>query len=317
MKKTHLYRLTFMLLFFVFAGVTSCKKDAIDAEIPIDSSVAAHWQSGDVFYGENQWTEVGVGNMPLIISAPHGGSVRPNAIPDRGCPNITTVRDTYTLELARAIEQELVEQYNLRPYVVISHIARTKVDLNREIEEATCGNAVMKRAWHNYHDFVDTAVSTAAANHGRAIFIDLHGHGHENQRLELGYSLNINELGRIFSGVDLEALGQKSSLRNLLRLEPNLSFREQIMGEYAFGTLMENEGVRTVPSKQDPHPFANEAYFNGGYNTRYYTSDAYPNVFGWQIESHYQGVRDTAASRRAFARIFAKAIIQYLNQTTT
>lgn len=89
------------------------------------------------------------------------------------------------------------------------------------------------------------------------------------------------------------------------------------MGDGAFGTLMENEGVPSVPSKGDPFPYADESFFNGGYNTRYYTSEDYPHVFGWQIECNNQGVRDTEANREKFAKAFAKVIVQFLDENVS
>lgn len=306
-----------------------CKKDVPDQQDPdseqpgepgqpddpAHSSVADHWKSGDVFFDDKEWTECIAGDMPLVISAPHGGTLTPTGIPDRTCNNATTVTDLNTRELARAIEKELVEKYNVRPYLILCHLKRTKIDQNREINEATCGNPQMRAAWHQFHDYVDTAVSTAASKFGRAIYIDLHGHGHANQRLEIGYNLSTSELGKVYTSTNLLALAQKSSIQNLLLQNTTLSFQDLIMGEEAFGTLMVEEGFPSVPSKQDPYAHSGESYFNGGYNTRFYTSSDYPKVFGWQIECNKNGVRDNATSRAAFAKAFAKVIMQYLNQT--
>lgn len=278
-------------------------------------SVAAHWEKGQVFYYKNQWLECRVGDMPLIISAPHGGREAPTEIPNRTGSGITTALDTNTDELAREIERILVETYGIRPYVVICNLRRTKVDLNREINEATEGNPEMQRVWDQYHAYLDTALHTAVANHGRALYIDLHGHGHANQRLEIGYLLGRADLSYVYSGVNLEAMSHKSSLQNLMRLHPTFSFQEWMIGDQAFGTRMADEGFPSVPSKQDPYPQLDELFFNGGYNTKRYTGANYPNVFGWQIEANSAGVRDTPASRTRFAQAFAKVIVQYLDQT--
>src|SRR5690606_34269616 len=145
------------------------------------------------------------------------------------------------------------------------HLARTKIDQNREIPEATCGNKEVEKTWHAFHNYIDTALNTAVKKYGSAMIIDLHGHGHPNQRLELGYSLTINDLGKIYSSIELDELSRKSSLNNLFIMQPSLDFRNLLMGDHAFGTLMENEGIKSVPSKQDPYPFATESFFNGGY----------------------------------------------------
>ena len=317
------------IIYFLFIIGTvsfySCKDDPVPIEPeteapdetnnPDQPAVIADWESGDVFFDENKWTEAIAGDMPLVISVPHGGNLTPSNIPDRTCNDATTVTDLNTRELARAIEKELVEEYNIRPYLVLCHLKRTKIDQNRPLSEGTCGNAEMATAWNQFHDYIDTALNLAVTEHGRAIYIDLHGHGHSKQRLEIGYNLSRNELSTIPQGGNLLALQQKSSINNLFLLNTDLDFREMLIGDEAFGTLMGNEGFASVPSKQDTYPLTGEAYFNGGDNTRLYTGDDYPNVFGWQIECNRIGVRDTETSRAAFAKAFAKNIVHYLAQS--
>jgi N-formylglutamate amidohydrolase len=316
MMPTKLKQFSIFLSLFGLAFLAGCgKDDAKPDEGKNHPSVALHWREGQVFSYKNNWLECGVGNMPLIITAPHGGRMIPDEIPDRKGSGITTALDTNTEELARELERVLVETYGIRPYVVICNLRRTKVDLNREINEATEGNPEMIKVWNKYHAFIDTALHTAVQHHGRAIYIDLHAHGHEIQRLELGYMLNASDLSYVYSGALLPSIGEKSSLQNLIRLRPETNVQDWLIGDNAFGTLMANEGYPSVPSKQDPYPQLGDPFFNGGYNTKRYTGPDYPNVYGWQIETNYRGVRENAANRTRFAKAFAKVIVKYLDQT--
>lgn len=259
---------------------------------------------------ESNWIEVKSGNMPLVISAPHGGTIEPEGIPDRTCRGATTVRDRNTTELAREIGFHLEAEYDLKPYIVAALISRKKIDLNRDIELATCSHPKMKNVWTDYHDHLEQAIAEAIEEFGGVVFIDLHGHGHQKQRLELGYLLSKEELKESYNDADAaEELSGKSSLRNLVEGSDRLNFQELLTGEDAFGTLMENEGVPSVPSLDDPYPLAGDAYFTGGYNTRRYTSADYPELFGWQIEANYDGVRNSDENRNLFAKAFSKAII--------
>ena len=52
----------------------------------------------------DDFTCVQYGNMPLVISVPHGGSLAPDSITTRACPGIITVTDSYTIELVKAID---------------------------------------------------------------------------------------------------------------------------------------------------------------------------------------------------------------------
>jgi hypothetical protein len=220
-----------------------------------------------------------------------------------------------TTELADEIKYQMKQDFGVEPYIVSALIHRKKIDLNRDVELATCGNSVAKEVWEEYHKSIEEAIQAAVDEYGGVIFIDLHGHGHDIQRLELGYLLNNEELRASYEGTgSTEGLAEESSLNNLMTANPELEFQNLLTGENAFGTMMENEGVPAVPSMQDPFPYPNDAYFTGGYNTRRYTSDDYPDVFGWQIEANFDGVRDSDENRSAFAEAFSKAIMVQLEE---
>lgn len=268
---------------------------------------AQKWEAGKTYTDDEKWTEFIVGDLPLIISVPHGGAVTlPDAL--RDCKGAVTVTDSRTIELAKEIEKAFLAKYNARPYIIISNISRKNVDQNRDMSEGTCGNKAMEKPWNQFHDYIDTALALATKKFGKAIYIDLHGHGHTKQRLEVGYLLKADELR------DLDAKDKKkaakSSVANLLASDESLDLEQLLVGPNAFGTLMAQQGIDAVPSKQDKAPLEEDKYFNGGYNTQRYTSSKYPNVFGWQIESHFKGVRD-AEGRPAFAKALVDVMGSY------
>ncbi len=277
---------------------------------------AQQWETGKSYFDEEHWTEFIPGDMPLVISVPHGGTEVLPDVPLRDCKGAVTVTDTRSAELGREIQNAFFKKYGVRPYLIVCLISRKNVDQNRDIDEGTCGNEKMRKPWNAFHDDIDTALALAVRKFGSALYIDLHGHGHANQRLELGYSLNASDLPDLSNKGDLSDLAKKSTLNNLLNLNKKTDFKDLMIGEHAFGTLITEAGSPAVPSKQDPYIADGGKYFNGGYNARRYTSSKYPNVFGWQIESNYKGVRD-AAGRPAFARAFADVIMKYFKQNTT
>lgn len=277
---------------------------------------AQQWMAGKIYTDPENWTEFRVGNIPIIISVPHGGNIILDSVPDRTCPDAITVKDNNTRELALEIETEFVKQYGVRPYLIICNLARKKIDQNREIELATCGNNLMRKPWNAFHDYIDTAIALATKQFGKCLYIDLHGHGHPVQRLELGYLLKESDLQEFTSDNDVEHFANKSSLKNFMSInKQNNNFKTLLIGANSFGTLMANEGVPAIPSQQDIAPKEGEKYFNGGYNTSRYTSSKYPNCFGWQIETNYKGVRDIKGIP-VFARAFVKVIPQYLKLHT-
>ncbi len=275
------------------------------------------WVVGEVHFDDGEWTEVIVGDIPLVITVPHGGTKRPKGMADRTCKDnagrIVRGTDSYTVEVAHYIQDAFVKKYNKRPYMVINHVARRKVDQNRALKYV-CGDPKGEEAWYNFHDAADAALDHAEKQFGYALYIDLHGHGHLNQRLELGYSLGRKDLEKAYKKEDLEKYAAKSSMANYLKKNPDADIWELLFGENAFGTLVNNQGVPATPAKQDPHPVAGEAFFNGGYNTRRYTSADNPNVFGFQIEMHYRKARDSRANTTIFAESVAKAYFDFVEK---
>jgi len=270
---------------------------------------AQKWEVGKTYTDQEKWTAFTVGNLPLIISVPHGGTIDLANEATRDCKGAVTVTDSKTIELVKEIEKVFLEKYNARPFIILSNLSRKHLDQNRDIDEATCGNKALEKTWHQFHDYIDTAISMATQKFGKAIYIDLHGHGHTKQRLEVGYNLTANELRK--TDAEKNQLAEKSSMVNLLATDKNLDLAQLLTGENAFGTLITSSGFDAVPSKQDVAPLEEDKYFNGGYNTKRYTSTKYPKVFGWQIESNFKGVRD-AAGRPAFAKAFADVMAKYL-----
>lgn len=269
---------------------------------------AQKWEVGKTYTDDVKWTEFIVGDLPLIISVPHGGTTMLTDAATRSCKGAVTVTDSKTIELVKEIEKAFLAKYKARPFIIISNLSRKHVDHNRDLEEGTCGNKVMEKPWNQFHDYIDTAIVLATNKFGKAIYIDLHGHGHTKQRLELGYNLTAEEL-RNLDAKDSKQVA-KSSVVNLLATDKNLDLNHLLLGSDAFGTLITKEGFNAVPSKQDVAPLEDDKYFNGGYNTKRYTSAKYPTIFGFQIESNFKGVRD-AAGRPAFATAFVDAMGSY------
>ncbi len=303
MNSSSKYILSAVVVIFLFSLV-SCKKNTDAVIEPVKDIV--------IKKKLDPYTEVQYGNMPLIISVPHGGNDDPASIPDRTCPGITSAIAIRTIEMANGIDSICKADYGFQPYLVISYLKRIKLDQNRDLPEATCSNSTIAGIWNNYHLSIDTFITKINAKYPLALFIDLHGHGHTKERLELGYLLTGNELRNPANINPVSA-----SVFNLLQLNPLLQVNQLLTGAHAFGTLMANNNFPAVPSQQDVAPLVTDLYFDGGYNTQRYCAAAYPKVFGWQIESNYTGVRNNQANRVNFAKAFLQSIMQFYTTNTS
>lgn len=277
-------------------------------------SLAAEFQAvtvestpGESYMGRNGYVQYLPGDLPVVLSAPHGGDLHPAEIPDRTYG--TTGQDRQTLDLALRIREEIKELTGSYPYIVLSRLHRLKLDPNREIVEAAQGDPESERAWWEYHTFLEEATDLVEGGFGEGLYIDLHGHGHDIDRLELGYLLSSNDLANsdeVLAGANFI---NKSSFR-ALGLKPGADFAELIRGPNSLGSLLETWGVPAVPSQNQPNPGGNP-FFSGGYNTARHGSRDGGSVSGVQIECNYPGIRDSPVNRRAFAQDLAEVLAAY------
>ena len=276
---------------------------------------AQPYTPGTTYFGENNYIEYIAGNLPIIISAPHGGTLEPAEIPDRDCSGCVYVRDSNTEELARQMQVAIFNLFGCNPHIIINRLHRRKLDANRAIGDAADGNVLAEQAWQDFHDFIDAAKDSATVNYGKGLYLDLHGHGHDIQRLELGYLLSKSELQQTDDVLDMPAFIDDSSIKNLVydNLD-ELNLSDLLRGDDSFGELFENENYPAVPSKTDPFPFNADPYFSGGYNTDRHGSINGGSIDGIQIECNMDGVRDTHANREAFAEVTANVIQQYFEK---
>lgn len=271
------------------------------------SLVAADYEAGKTYFGRAGHIEYLAGDLPIIISAPHGGRDKPDDIPAR--EKGTFAFDVGTQELARIIAAEFHTLTGHHPHVIICRLHRTRVDCNREIVEAAAGHPLAERAWRDYQGFIDAAKAAVENQFGRGLFIDLHGHGHEFQRLEIGYLLDAKTLQLTDRELNTGDYAGRSSLRTIAARSP-LPFSQLVRGPLSFGSLMEQNGFTSAPSEKTPHPPA--PFFPGGYNTIRHARDAGP-LAGLQIETNFKGVRDNNASRKKFAHALEKTLRVYLD----
>ncbi len=279
-------------------------------------SLAIGFQSqGQIIIGSNQYTEYHPGNLPIVISVPHGGSLSPSSIPDRTCNNAVADMDANTIELGKQIDSAFANATGCHPYMIYCNLHRAKLDCNRNKADGACGNAAAGNAWTEFHGFIDSAQASAQSKFGgKAFYIDLHGHGNPIQRLELGYLLYDNELGFSDNVLNSAQYVGYSSIRNLVSTNVNgFTHGELLRGEFALGTLFGRAGYASVPSQQIPSPGTTTNYYSGGYNTANHTSYVQSiTVNGLQMECNYANVRDSYFHRRKFADSLVVVMLKYL-----
>lgn len=89
--------------------------------------------------------------------------------------------------------QRLLSEEGVRPHVIECHVHRSKVETNRTLTEV----AIQRRGqeaelvYNTFHTWIRSALQWEVKQSREAgvLLIDLHGHGHPHEYIELGYRL--------------------------------------------------------------------------------------------------------------------------------
>jgi hypothetical protein len=263
------------------------------------------YQPGQAYFGRSNYIEYIAGDMPVILSAPHGGALKPAEIPDRKDGEF--ISDAYTEELARTVQQVFHNCFGHYPHVIICRLERHKLDCNRDVEEGAGDDPGARQAWHDYQRFIEAARSNVLARSGKGFYIDLHGQSNPIKRVELGYCLTGSQLTNADIVLNQPAYAGCSTLWALAQ-RTRLPFAELLRGTNSFGALLAAKGYPTVPSPAMPNPGPGNSYFDGGYNVRRHSSANGGVIDGLQMEVNYTGVRDTAINRTNFSVALAQVL---------
>ncbi|CAH1800052.1 unnamed protein product [Owenia fusiformis] len=250
----------------------------------------------DSEWGTNDYIEyqVGTTGTKIILTSSHGGHLRPESIPERdhGCfiadvcvyshfcspkdelnCRAVVIPDAHTLELTGTIADAMQNITGQRPHVILNHLHRGKLDANREIEQAAFGVPEAETAWREFHEFIERAQATV----GTGLLVDIHGHGHPEPWLEIGY---------LFSGLDLDLNDIDPARSSIYHLstQVNVPFDDLLRGAESLGGRCEAAGYIAVPAPDYPGPDGGN-YFTGGYITRRHGSRDQGTIDAIQIES--------------------------------
>ncbi len=209
----------------------------------------------------NKYTEFETGNIPLIISVSHGGSLDCESIPQR--PMGIFGIDKGTIELSKELCEYITIKFkneNLgfkRPSCIISKICRSKIDLNRNKDEAYNQDSFFAREIYEfYHNKIKEWIFENINAYNRSILIDIHGFEREARPQgfrDVDVILGTDNLKSLFSTI----IPKRYWGRNL---------RGNIIGKFI------QSDIPIAPG----HPRRREYVLSGGYITTQYGAS---NIF--------------------------------------
>ena len=191
------------------------------------------------------------GQLPIILSAPHGGQLpipgadaRKGAGLEAGPSGFRTVRDVNTDRLALALCAALEAKTGNKPYLVMAKFAREYADVNRP---SSIGYEApgAKPVYDLYHGTLERFCREVRQKWGRGLLLDIHGQGSKRDT--------------IFRGT-----GDGKSV-SLLVERYGIKARS---GPESFGGLLAATGVKIFPTDESRE----QSGFTGGYITLTYGS---------------------------------------------
>ncbi len=224
------------------------------------------------------------GQLPIILSAPHGGA---KAIPDvpkregRGVRQFSALQDIGTRQLTERLAKAIEAKCGKRPYFVLAEFHRRYIDANRPASRAY-ESAAAKPVYDAYHAALAKARREVTKRFGRGLLLDIHGQGAEPKTIFRG-TQNGKTVTHLVKRFGREALVDESSL---------------------FGELAK-QGLHVVPSVDSDD--REDRRYNGGFIVRTYGSAKGGTVDAIQLELG----RELRSPKSDTAEKLAEAILAF------
>lgn len=260
---------------------------------------ATELEPGVTYAGTDGLVEMTVGDLPVIVTAPHGGTLTPAGVPvraDGGAP------DVHSADVASAIAGAF-ESPTSRPTVLVAHLNRGMMDVDRALPGPPV-HPIALRAWREYHALLAAARTRLEDANVRGLIVDVHGHDTSDDAVQLGYLLTSADLAEPDFTLNGSTYMLKSSIRDAARGQ--VSFARVVRGERSLGGLLAGAGYAAVPSPARAAPEGAD-YLAGTFTTNRYGSRDGTLVSAVSLQAPLP-VRAPGPQRSAFATAFATAL---------
>lgn len=241
--------------------------------------------------------EVRKGDLPIILTAPHGGRTPIPDTPTRkgdGISRFVAVRDDNTAELTEALAKAIEKRLGARPYIILARFERKFADANRTAAEAY-EHPNAKPHYDAFHAAVKEATSEVKVRWGRGLLIDVHGQATTPDGIYRGTR-------------------DGNAVRDLMKREGDAA----VVGPKSVFGLLSAAGYLTLPEKPATG-IGTETRYNGGYITDAYGShrdtsiDAIQMEFGSTLRRKdrlNKTADDVAAAIEVFSKTYLPAAVQ-------
>jgi len=175
------------------------------------------------------------GTIPILITAPHGGSEQPIGVETRigtdmagnTVESFNIVKDSWTKDIAEDIQTKYIKNYGGIPYIVTAKFHRKYIDANRPEHQAFESEAA-RIHYENYHNKITEYIKDIKHKFGQGMLLDIHGQAQKPSEIIRGTRNGI-------------------SVKNLV----SNSGWDAIVGNNGFFGLLEDQGFSVEPSNSE------------------------------------------------------------------
>ena len=228
------------------------------------------------------------GTLPILLTAPHGGTSVIPKVPPRSTG--VTVRDEFTDDIARGVARRLEGLLSAKPYFVTAKFQRRFADANRAESEAL-ESPDAKPVYTAYHAAIRSYVDEIRkANPDRGLLLDIHGQVGNPQVLHRGTR----------NGVTVTQLLKRAGDAG-------------VVGEKGLWGALKHQGFTVFPDS--PHvgePPEARAY-GGGFTVGTYGSQQSDGIDAIQIEIG-RDLRAEKAAREKLTEALAQAVATFYRE---
>jgi N-formylglutamate amidohydrolase len=235
---------------------------------------------------------VSEGTLPIVLSAPHGGTLKIAGVDVRqgqgmatGPSGFFTGRDGGTSELAVAVAHALEKQTGKKPYMVVSKAHRKYLDPNRPSEIAY-EDSDAAPVYQRYHGTLQRYCQEVLQKYRTGLLLDIHGQGSSSKTVYRG----------------------TGNGKTVVRLKERFG-ESAHSGDQSFFGMLNRLGWQVYPYPADGKE---QSGFTGGYIVQTHGSHRPSGLDAIQLEfgSEYRDKEN----RSKTADVLTQAIIEYMRE---
>ena len=267
--------------------------------------LAENYTTGQSYPGLRGFVEYIPGDLPIILTAPHGGDLKPSDLPDLQTGH---GKDNHSMEATLKTAEHIENITGHKPHIILCHLHPFKAYFQRtNIDEAAGEHPDVRQAYFEYQNFTEIARKKILTSWGKGHLFEMHTNGHSEKWTEFGYGVS----GAYLNGPDSVLVErQKYSTIQELASHDNIDFLDLIKGPNSLGALLEAAGYNSVPSSNNPGP-GDGGYFYSNQNPWRYGSNKGGTLDATHVEN-YWGFMDNSSKQDLYGAAMGAAMVDFV-----